>query len=548
MLFPGRLLVLLLLLAAPGLAQDKVQTLPLSAPVPPTCVVEMGNLTATPACGSVQFSFPLWNSQGNVPYTGYPHIHIFAPGGGSLQNVTGTSVNVSKNVPEGSPVNVQDLPWSTGANPDGTYNASAYVNATATAASCAPAGPRNVTFNVNSAGLCPPPPPGGGGAAGGGAAAAAPPAPAAPPAEAGAEGIPTIEGLPFALDSPLPLLRLAPGQRAPLPLPFHIPEDAPPGDRWVLIRLPGAIFPSVPVLIEARPGASVAPVFVAEGNDPGAPRPVPDTALILVRVKPYDPARVGVFRGVTLDHDAKTSSISLEVRNGPKAVPRMEVVEEIPKSLASDASQIRSSTPFQVLESDPVVRFVLRDLKPGEARTVRYEVPKVLGEARPYVYFPVKQVNVFTTVTPLRLELRTPTFAPLAPGTPGEARLGLENREAFPVEAAARIEVPGGWSVEPLILTALLAPGASEFPFTLLPPRDAAGPVLLTFRVEAQGQELLVQAVAHVQGSPWLWVAALAASGVVGFLIVQRQLAVSRRRARERAVRLIEFQQRMRRT
>lgn len=538
----GILLLVSLALAAPALAQER--TLPLSANVSLTCVVEMGNLTATPACGSVGFSFTLNNSQGNVPYTAFPYIHIFAPGGAFLENKTGSSVPVSK--PGSATVT---LTWTPGANPDGTYNASAYVDAAA-AAVCAPAGPRNVTFNVNSAGLCPPPPPGGPGGGAGGGGGAAPPAAAARPAAAGAEGVPVIEGLPFALDAPIPFLQLAPGQRAPIPLPFHIPANAPPGDRWVLIRLPGASFPSLPVLIETRPDAFVAPILVAEGNNPEKPPAAPDSALMLLRVRPRDPDRVGLSRGVTLDRTGTTpvSQISLEVQNGPKAVPRMEVVEEVPKALAADASKIKSDTPFQVIQSDPVIRFVLRDLKPNEARTIRYEVPTVLTEVRPYVYFPVKQVNVFTSVTPLRLDVKTPAVAPFTPGTRAEVRLPLENGEAFPLEVSARLETPAGWSVEPAALVQILQPGAAGLLFAVRPPGDASGPVLLTFRVETQGQEFLVQAVAQVQGSPWLLVAALAAAGGVGLFVAQRQLTLSRRRVRERAVRLIEFRQRMRRT
>lgn len=541
----GLFLLVSLVLAAPALAQDQTRTLPLSANVTLTCVVELGTVTATPACGSVKFSFNITNGLGNVPYTASPYVEIRNSGGSLVANVTGATVGP---VSKGGSVDVDTLTWNTGANPDGTYNASVFASATAPAA-CPLAGPRNVTFNVNSAGLCQAPPggPGGGGAAGGGAPPAA--APAAPPAT-GAEGVPQIEGLPFALDSPIPPIRIEPGHRVPLPIPFHVPPDAPPGDRWVIIRIPGASFPSFPVLIETRPGAVEAPILVAEGNRPDTPPSAPGAALLLLRVRSRDPDRVGLFRGVTLDRTGSTpvSHISLQVQNGPKAVPRMEVVEEVPKSLAADASQIGSETPFQVLQPDPVVRFILRDLKPNEARAIRYDVPTVLSEVRPYAYFPVKQVNVFTTVTPLRIELKSPVVVPFAPGARGEVRLPLENREAFPVEVVARIEAPAGWGVEPATRVQALPPGTADLSFLLRAPGDASGAALLTFRVETQGQEFLVQAVAQIESSPWLLVAALAASGGVGLFVAQRQLALSRRRARERAVRLIEFRQRMRRT
>ncbi|MEM3207585.1 MAG: PGF-pre-PGF domain-containing protein [Halobacteria archaeon] len=696
----GALLLLLLLLGTPAAAQEVAQSLPLSAPVPLACFIEIGSPNATPAnatrCSTVEFAFPLNNSQGNVPYTAFPFVRVFDSGGNFLQNVTGTSLNVSK---AGSAS--VSLTWNAWTNPNGTYTASAYANATA-AASCSPAGPRSVSFSISGS-SCPPPPanvteeekvtlppagagqtvnatvsntsvgkiaitaaqsifdsiiveireftsqpsgtlgappghsfayfsvdfppgfnqgavanvtltvkvlrtavvaagidastlrvyryvsniwdplptvmdsqdanffylkavspglsffsisgtqpgapppPAPGAAAAGGGAAAAPSVPAIPPPEEfflrfrssavlietrpGADVTTPIlvenpgsvpltlsvraEGPSWNFRSEPPLLRLDPGARAPLALSFRVPEDAPPGDHRVLVRFRGD---------------------------------VAETTFLFVRVRPFDPGRAGVFREVSLDKDAGVTRISLQVRNGANPVPRLEVVEAVPKSLAPNASSIRSTTPFQVLEDDPVIRFVLRDVQPGETRTVRYEVDRILSEYGPYVYFPVRQVNLFATVTPLRLDVRPPVVPPLTPGLPAQVRLAVENREAFPVEVTARVELPPGWRVEPETLADLLSPGTGGLSFTLVPPADATGPALLTFRVEAQGQELRVQAVVEVQGSPWTLVAALAAAGGAGLLLVQRQVAVSRRRARERAVRLIEFRQRMRRT
>lgn len=58
----------------------------------------------------------------------------------------------------------------------------------------------------------------------------------------------------------------------------------------------------------------------------------------------------------------------------------LKILEQIPKTIAENASEIESNYSFEVLEEDPVIIFNISSIQPGESREVSYTVNKNVTE------------------------------------------------------------------------------------------------------------------------------------------------------------------------
>ncbi|MDO8627522.1 MAG: hypothetical protein Q7K42_03590 [Candidatus Diapherotrites archaeon] len=67
------------------------------------------------------------------------------------------------------------------------------------------------------------------------------------------------------------------------------------------------------------------------------------------------------------------------VNNSDKKMKNVELIEEIPKSIAQKASEIKSDYNFVVLRDDPVIKFVAKELSPGQKADFNYYVEKDLN-------------------------------------------------------------------------------------------------------------------------------------------------------------------------
>ncbi|MBU0636015.1 LamG domain-containing protein, partial [Candidatus Micrarchaeota archaeon] len=66
-----------------------------------------------------------------------------------------------------------------------------------------------------------------------------------------------------------------------------------------------------------------------------------------------------------------TSNVPMDIR----------VMTFIEKEIAEDASKIVSETPFTIIESDPIIEFLIEALKPGETFPVTYYINKTIDES-----------------------------------------------------------------------------------------------------------------------------------------------------------------------
>jgi hypothetical protein len=82
-------------------------------------------------------------------------------------------------------------------------------------------------------------------------------------------------------------------------------------------------------------------------------------------------AKGGATGGTNVPFDVK---VQLKVKNNSgKKLLDIEVVEEIPKSLAQSASAIKSSRSFKVIKSDPIIAFNIAELLPNQEELIEYE-------------------------------------------------------------------------------------------------------------------------------------------------------------------------------
>ncbi len=71
------------------------------------------------------------------------------------------------------------------------------------------------------------------------------------------------------------------------------------------------------------------------------------------------------------------STIGVSVSNpGTEILKNVKVVEVVPKEIAFDANELSSSFEFIVLKSDPVIQFIVKELKAGETVKLSYTVKK----------------------------------------------------------------------------------------------------------------------------------------------------------------------------
>lgn len=194
----------------------------------------------------------------------------------------------------------------------------------------------------------------------------------------------------------------------------------------------------------------------------------------LIRVKPYPSgyARASVTRLVALDREENRSLITLSVRNGNTFAEVVELVEEIPKSVAENTSLISfTTTPAEILENDPVVKWVLENLESHETRTISYSIARILPDYTSYAYWPVKQLTVVyerAEVFFKVVDLVTPT---LMIGENGTVKVSLLNMNTHPMNVVVSLDLPTGWVCSPEQLSTELNPrDAAEFSFSITCP------------------------------------------------------------------------------
>ena len=275
----------------------------------------------------------------------------------------------------------------------------------------------------------------------------------------------SIEGIPESWVTLKPQeLTLGSNKSAGVNIAISVPRSALPGDHRAVLRVRGAEEEA--------------------------------TASFIFRIKPYPPGfeRPAVLRMVYLDEKRGRAIVTLEVENSGREVNSIEVLEEIPKEIASRVEGISFKSNVAVLEADPLIAWRLTQVDPYEVHTLEYEIGNIAGEYSPYIYWPIRQLNVFYTSTSGVELLQFPGALAMyaVPGRESEVKLRIINPTLEAMNVTIRLLAPPGWEVSPLETASLLLPGYTrEIVFKVKPPREASpGSYTLTATVSGEGGEL----------------------------------------------------------
>ncbi|MDY6958688.1 MAG: hypothetical protein SVK08_05975, partial [Halobacteriota archaeon] len=127
-----------------------------------------------------------------------------------------------------------------------------------------------------------------------------------------------------------------------------------------------------------------------------------DENFFILRVKSYNASynHPIIKRSVVIDNKKNVTSISLNIENTERHIRTLEIIEQIPKEMASSAGEISFETEPKILLDGPLVKWRFDDLTSHEKEMIHYEIPGVLEEYSIYIYWPVKQMNIFNYYEP----------------------------------------------------------------------------------------------------------------------------------------------------
>lgn len=225
--------------------------------------------------------------------------------------------------------------------------------------------------------------------------------------------------------------KVLPGESRTFRIPISVPADAEPGD--YLLRLS------------------------ATANNKTA------LAFMVLRVKAFaaDYEKPIVLKKVELDKRARTTRVSLTVKNPSGKAKTIQLSEEIPASLAAAESQINFlDKPGDVLSEKPLMLgWELKELQPSEIATISFSVNRTLDEYSDYIYWPVQSIAVPETVGLGALLKIDEISAPsLAVGEPGYLDTSVSYVGAEPLTVQMALNTHSELGVEQRSVVKTLVP------------------------------------------------------------------------------------------
>ena len=201
---------------------------------------------------------------------------------------------------------------------------------------------------------------------------------------------------------------------------------------------------------------------------------VEDTSFFIVRAKSYskEEDKPLVSRFVEKDETKGKTNVELKIYNPSGNWSYAEVEEYIPKEIANSTDFIEFETsPSRIIQKDPVVSWEMFDLHSGETRKIYYSVPKVAEEFTPYIYWPVKSLNLIKAGAVSNLEIVDFKISTLYPGRSSAATLSIRNLDDSQHTFGFNLKMPRGWETEPInISKVIMAKEMKDFTISVLVP------------------------------------------------------------------------------
>ncbi|MDY6864386.1 MAG: hypothetical protein SVY15_00235 [Halobacteriota archaeon] len=176
--------------------------------------------------------------------------------------------------------------------------------------------------------------------------------------------------------------------------------------------------------------------------------------ILRVSSKNSDYSHPIIKRSVVIDNKKNVTSVSLNIENSEIPIRTLEIIEQIPKEMAPSVGEILFETEPMILLDGPLVKWRFDDLIPNEKNMIHYEIPWVLEDCSLYIYWPVKQMNIFNYYEPTsdesldKIRISDISSPSLLPGRSGEVTFRVTNFNDDPVEIDINMELPAHWAVK----------------------------------------------------------------------------------------------------
>jgi len=188
-----------------------------------------------------------------------------------------------------------------------------------------------------------------------------------------------------------------------------------------------------------------------------------DFFMVRLSAVPADYDRPVVSREVSIDRVAGRTDVSILVNNQYKDYKSVDVTESIPKELANSTDYVTFGTsPSKVLRNDPIVLWSIPDMAAGTSKNISYSVPKILDEYTPYLYWPVRQLDVVSATAPSTMKITGFTVPYFTPGSASDVSFTVQNLDSASHNFTFSMELPDGWTMAPESAEKTLASGQEE--------------------------------------------------------------------------------------
>jgi hypothetical protein len=290
----------------------------------------------------------------------------------------------------------------------------------------------------------------------------------------------TVSGVPDSwLSTSVGSISLQPSESKGFNVAVTPAADAKPGDYKVAIKLKNAA-------IEAE-----------------------DFFVLRIRLVPADYDKPIVTRQVIIDKEVGKTDVNIIVSNPYRNYTRVDVTEDIPKELANSTDYVTFGTaPTEVLRKDPIIMWSITGMAAGDTRNISYSVAKVLEEYTPYIYWPLRQLDVISPTAPSTLKLTGFTLPYFTPGTSSAISFKVKNMDTAQHNFTLEMELPVDWKMEPEMIKETIGPGGErEFKMIVTPAADAkAGRYMVRTAFGWDGTYVVREYVAEVSAfeAPWL--------------------------------------------
>ncbi|MBI5227294.1 hypothetical protein HY988_01785 [Candidatus Micrarchaeota archaeon] len=192
------------------------------------------------------------------------------------------------------------------------------------------------------------------------------------------------------------------------------------------------------------------------------------------------------YRAVSFDHQANATLVTIVMKNpGNETIKHVQLYEKVPKTLSGSAKNLNFiTTPSEIINDDPEIRWDFENIFPGETRNIVYSIPGIHNDLEQYANWPIDQIVTIEPYYAKNLLLNVINAPAMQGGQKKNITIALFNSGATNQAVDLEVLGPSGWEIGPKTASTYLESRKSrEVNFELLAPENAA-PGAYTFTIK----------------------------------------------------------------